>query len=124
VVLADGSGDDAVIRDVSRDDTGQDVEALQRILVKRGYTQLESQVDGIFGRETEASVVHFQWSHGLNVDGVVGPRTRTALGLYARPPSSEGEQPILSEIDGLELGLGEPLTDHADIVDPDGDNPT
>jgi hypothetical protein len=66
-------------------------------------------------------VVHFQWSHGLNVDGVVGPRTRSALGLYARPPSGEGEQPILSEIDGLELGLGEPLTDHADIVDPDGD---
>jgi peptidoglycan hydrolase-like protein with peptidoglycan-binding domain len=122
VVFPDG-GDDEVIRDVSRDDTGQDVEALQRILVKRGYTQLASQVDGVFGRETEASVVHFQWSHGLHVDGVVGPRTRTALGLYARPPSGDGEQPTLNEIAGLELGLGEPLTDHADIVDPDDDYP-
>jgi hypothetical protein len=53
------------------------------------------------------------------MDGVVGPRTRTALGLTARPPKNEGEEPTLSEIEGLELGLGEPLTDHADIVDPD-----
>ena len=83
--------DEAVIRDLARDDTGEDVKVLQGILVKRGYTMLESQLDGIFGRATEASVVHFQWQHGLNTDGVVGPRTRTALGLYARAGSGEGE---------------------------------
>jgi hypothetical protein len=112
---------ETVIRDLSRDDEGEDVRVLQRILIKRGYTLLEPQVDGIFGRSTEAFVVHFQWQHGLNADGVVGPRTRTALGLYARPPADEGGEPILSEIDGLELGQGEPLTDHADIVDDDNE---
>lgn len=108
--------DEAVIRDLACGDAGADVEVLQRMLVKRGYKLLEPQIDGIFGRGTEACVAHFQWLHGLNVDGVVGPRTRTALGLYAKPPSAEGEEPMLSEIEGLELGLGPPLTGHADVV--------
>jgi hypothetical protein len=120
-MITDASNDGAVIRDLSREDTGHDVEVLQAILVKRGYN---TQVDGIYGRATEAFVVHFQWRHGLNMDGVVGPRTRAALGLEARPPRAEGEEPLLSEIEGLELGLGEPLTDHVDIVDPDADYPS
>jgi peptidoglycan hydrolase-like protein with peptidoglycan-binding domain len=111
--------DEPVIRDLSRGDHGLDVEVLQRLLVKRGYALLEAQVDGVFGRSTEACVVHFQWRHGLNMDGVAGPRTRVALGLTARPPEHEGEEPALSEIEGLELGLGPPLTDHADMVSPD-----
>jgi hypothetical protein len=113
VAVADTGGEEVVVRDLGRGDRGQDVEALQRILIKRGYT---ADVDGIFGRMTEAFVVHFQWGHGLNHDGVVGPRTRAALGLYARPSSREGEEPSLAEIEGLELGLGEPLTDHADVA--------
>jgi hypothetical protein len=110
---------ETVIRDMSRGDEGEDVRMLQLILIKRGYKPLEPQIDGIFGRSTEAFVVHFQWQHGLNADGVVGPRTRAALGLYARPAADEGGEPILSEIEGLELGQGEPLADHADIVDDD-----
>jgi peptidoglycan hydrolase-like protein with peptidoglycan-binding domain len=39
-------------------------------------------IDGIFGRASEACVIHFQWRHGLNVNGVVGQRTRAALGPY------------------------------------------
>ena len=107
---------DLEIRDLSRGDEGADVDVLQRILVKRGYTPLETQVDGIFGRVTEAFVVHFQWLHALNVDGVVGPRTRAALGLEVKARAAEGEQPTLSEIEGLELGLGPPLADHADVL--------
>lgn len=121
----DTTEDEAVVRDLARDDTGEDVKVLQAILVKRGYPSLEQQIDGIFGRETEACVVHFQWLHGLNVNGVVGPRTRAALGLYARPPDVEGEAPILTEIEDLDLGQGEPLTDHADVAvgEPDADEP-
>ncbi|MEH2417333.1 peptidoglycan-binding domain-containing protein [Nostoc sp.] len=38
-------------------------------------------VDGIYGRETVSRVRSFQASKGLLVDGVVGPETRSALGI-------------------------------------------
>lgn len=38
-------------------------------------------VDGIYGRETVSQVRNFQASRGLLVDGVVGPQTRSALGI-------------------------------------------
>jgi putative peptidoglycan binding protein/glycosyl hydrolase family 25 len=38
-------------------------------------------VDGTFGAQTLASVEHFQAAKGLQVDGIAGPVTRSALGV-------------------------------------------
>lgn len=59
-------------------DRGQQVKRLQEALNAQGEDLV---ADGIFGASTHAAVVAFQARHGLNPDGVVGPRTRDALGL-------------------------------------------
>lgn len=59
-------------------DRGQQVKGLQEALNARGESLV---TDGIFGASTHAAVVAFQARNGLSPDGVVGPRTRVALGL-------------------------------------------
>jgi peptidoglycan hydrolase-like protein with peptidoglycan-binding domain len=55
---------------------GEDVTELQSQLNELGY---ELDVDGVFGRETEAAVRHLQSSFDLGVDGIVGPKTRSTV---------------------------------------------
>jgi hypothetical protein len=57
--------------------SGPDVIRLQRRLGELGYEP--GQADGLYGDATAAAVRAFQADHGLEVDGVVGPRTRRAL---------------------------------------------
>ena len=60
-----------------------DVAALQVALDRRGL--YDGTIDGERGPVTSAAVVRFQRRHGLTPDGVVGPRTRYALGRRGRP---------------------------------------
>jgi peptidoglycan hydrolase-like protein with peptidoglycan-binding domain len=58
-----------------------EVRAVQRVLDRRGYDLGAPGVDGRFGPLTDAAVRHAQSDSGLVADGVVGPKTRGALGL-------------------------------------------
>lgn len=62
-----------VVRDVKLGDKGTDVRAIQE--------KLGVSVDGIFGKNTERAVINFQSANDLNTDGIVGSKTRQALGL-------------------------------------------
>ena len=54
-----------------------DVSRLQRELTAKGYSTRG--VDGDFGKLTQAAVKRFQRAHGLEADGVVGPKTAKKL---------------------------------------------
>jgi putative chitinase len=60
-------------------DAGSKVLELQQRLKQLGFNP--GKLDGDFGPGTEAAVMAFQKSEGLLVDGNVGPRTLTELGL-------------------------------------------
>jgi len=60
-------------------DRGRDVTRLQQLLTEAGHDP--GPADGIFGSRTDAAVHSFQAGAGLTVDGLVGPMTRSRLGL-------------------------------------------
>lgn len=69
-----------ITRTLRRGDTGDDVRTLQWALVDAAYA-IEGAGNGTFGPRTDAAVRAFQQHQGLTVDGIVGPKTRAALGL-------------------------------------------
>ncbi len=68
------------------------VKGIQQALKDKGFDPGE--VDGIWGRNTIAAVKRFQAQHGLEVDGVVGPKTTTAL-FAGAPQSAPTTGPLL-----------------------------
>ena len=54
------------------------VRALQRRLASAGYAS--GPIDGRYGPRTEQAVTRFQAAHGLQADGIAGPRTLAHLG--------------------------------------------
>lgn len=60
-------------------DYGSDVKAVQHKLAYYGY--FHANATGYYGKITKRAVKAFQHDYGLHVDGVVGPRTASALGL-------------------------------------------
>ncbi len=67
------------MRNLSKGCKGEDVRALQILLIGRGYTCGSYGADGDFGGATDAAVRNYQRDHGLGVDGIVGPATMGSL---------------------------------------------
>lgn len=57
-------------------DKGEPVSELQTLLNNNGYNL---DVDGVFGKKTQAAVKDYQTNNGLDVDGIVGEQTWGAL---------------------------------------------
>lgn len=70
---------------------GDAVKEWQELLIKRGYSCGDSGADGIFGSDTDGAVRKFQKDNGLDVDGVVGPKTQAALKLEKTSAVDETE---------------------------------
>ena len=86
--------DDCNIPTLRRGSQGDEVADLQTILNARYGADLE--VDGNFGKATEAAVKAFQKANGLTADGVVGAKTWKALGVSGNtnPPADNGNNEI------------------------------
>lgn len=105
---------------------GEDVRELQVDLNALGFDC--GVTDGIFGKKTDAAVRAFQAARKLEVDGIVGPKTRSALELAlesAGSPSVEPQAPADKPAEGTEdpdetQAPDEPVTD-SDENDPDED---
>ena len=54
---------------------GSNVKMVQKRLIELGYSCGRYGADGIFGKDTKKAVMSFQRTHGLGVDGIVGPLT-------------------------------------------------
>ena len=67
------------MRVVRKGDRGEDVRALQILLAGRGFNGKMGKPDGIFGPNTLGAVKLFQEKNKLDVDGIVGKQTWTAL---------------------------------------------
>lgn len=55
----------------------QEIERIQKQLAQKGFDP--GPIDGVWGRRTDAAVRAFQAREGLEIDGIVGPRTYKAL---------------------------------------------
>ncbi|MDY7016598.1 MAG: peptidoglycan-binding protein, partial [Cyanobacteriota bacterium] len=66
---------------------GELVKQLQEKLQDAGFTP--GAIDGIYGQQTKKSVIAFQRSRGLFVDGIAGQQTLSALKIGSSPTPSQ-----------------------------------
>ena len=66
--------------------SGQEVTQIQTKLKRWGY--YNGAIDGIYGYQTLNAVKYFQRKNGLTVDGIAGPKTLAAMGIFSSSTSS------------------------------------
>lgn len=67
------------MQNLRKGDKGEAVKALQHLLISRGFSCGGYGADGDFGSATEAAVVAFQCTFGLDADAIAGKKTMSAL---------------------------------------------
>lgn len=67
---------------------GSEVTQIQTKLKRWGY--YNGNVDGIYGTQTVNAVKYFQRKNGLTQDGIAGPATLKAMGIYNSGSTSSG----------------------------------
>ena len=78
---------------------GDEVRQIQEKLKRWGY--YNGNVDGIFGSQTLEAVKYFQRKNGLTVDGIAGPTTLKAMGIYSSSSSSSSSSSNSSDLNLL-----------------------
>lgn len=92
---------------------GNEVTQIQTKLKRWGY--YKGNIDGIYGSQTLEAVKYFQRKNGLTVDGIAGPATLKAMGIYNSSSSSSSSTSNSSNVNLLARLIygearGEPYT--------------
>lgn len=95
---------------------GSEVTQIQTKLKRWGY--YNGNVDGIYGTQTVNAVKYFQRKNGLTVDGIAGPATLKAMGIYGSSSSGSSSSSSSSNSSNVNLlarliygeARGEPYT--------------
>lgn len=92
---------------------GSEVRTIQEKLKRWGY--YNGNIDGIYGSQTTAAVKSFQRKNGLTVDGIAGPNTLKAMGIYTSSTTSSSSSSHSSDVNLLARLIygearGEPYT--------------
>lgn len=64
---------------LEKGDTGSEVTAMQKMLIKVGYSCGAAGADGDFGSDTDSALRKFQKDNGLTVDGQYGTNSKAKL---------------------------------------------
>ncbi len=78
---------------------GTEVTQIQTKLKRWGY--YSGNIDGIYGTQTVNAVKYFQRKNGLTVDGIAGPATLQAMGIYSSSTSSSSSSNYNSNLNLL-----------------------
>ena len=78
---------------------GEEVKQIQEKLKRWGY--YNGNVDGIYGSQTLEAVKYFQRKNGLTVDGIAGPATLKAMGIFNSSNSSSSSSSNSSDVNLL-----------------------
>ena len=99
------------LNEIDRGARGQQVQLLQHLLNDRQKPRPPLDLDGVFGPATERAVRSYQSANRLEVDGVVGQRTWSSLGVAgsALPPSATPTRNVTApSVRQLPIGGGSP----------------